>query len=210
MTRKLAARHAEAAANDGRIFAAARTTLLADPRASLRDVASAAGVGMAAIYRRYESREGLLRTLCMDGLEQYVGAGEEARQCQDDPWERFVGFVLALVNTDAANLTRRLAGTFEPTPELRALAARAGELNAELFDAAQRAGAIRSDAVVNDLALLLEQVASIDLGSSARTRALRRRYATLALDGLRAPGATRLPEAAPSDAELVARWRPGT
>jgi hypothetical protein len=80
----------------------------------------------------------------------------------------------------------------------------------ELFERTQAAGAIRPDAVVNDVALILEQLASIRLGDEAeRTHALRRRYLALALDGLRVRPEHPLPGAPPTDDELTRRWQPG-
>lgn len=201
-------RRAEAARNDSRILAAARAVFVDDPAAPIAAVARRAGVGIGALYRRYASKEDLLRALCADGLDRYIRAAEGALALDRDPWERFAAFMAAAVEADASSLTRRLAGTFRPTPELYAAAAYAGELNVRLFGAAQAAGAIRADAHVNDIALILEQLASIRLGDVERTRALRRRYLALALDGLRAGGAAPLPEPPPSDRELGDRWEP--
>ena len=92
------------------------------------------------------------------------------------------------VDADASSLTQRLAGTFTPTPDLYAAAARAGELNVRLFEAAQAAGEIRADASVNDLGPILEQLASLKIGDARRSRALRHRYLDLMLAGLRATG----------------------
>jgi hypothetical protein len=115
-----------------------------------------------------------------------------------------------VVAADAASLTLRLAGTFVPSEDLYRAAAYAGELNRKVFDRAQRAGAIRPDADVNDLGLIFEQLASIGLGDRERTHELRRRYLALALDGLRAQPHDPLPGPAPSGEELTSRWRPET
>ena len=112
------------------------------------------------------------------------------------------------VDADASSLTQRLAGTFTPTPDLYAAAARAGELNVTLFERAQQAGAIRADASVNDLGPILEQLASLSIGDAGRSRALRHRYLEFVLDGLRADPAEPLPAPPPSDDELQLRWRP--
>jgi AcrR family transcriptional regulator len=200
-------RRAQAARNDERILAAARAVFVADPAAPIAAVARRAGVGMSALYRRYPSKEDLLRALCADGLRRYIAAAEGALAGGGDAWGQFARFMRDAVEADASSLTVRLAGTFAPTPELYEMAARAGELNVALFDAARQAGAIRDDADVNDIALILEQLASIRLGEEETTRALRRRYLALALDGLR-PAHKALPGPPPSDEELTARWRP--
>lgn len=199
-------RRRDAALNDRKILASARAVFVADPTAPIGAVATHAGVGIAALYRRYPSKEELLRALCADGLERYIAAAEGALAAHDDPWERLAAFMRAAVDADASSLTVRLAGTFTPTPELYEAAAYAGALNEELFGAAQATGAVRADADVNDLAMIFEQLASIRLGDEARRRALRRRYLELALDGLRGPGGA-LPGTPPSSEELTDRWR---
>jgi AcrR family transcriptional regulator len=201
-------RQAEAARNDGRILAAAREVFVDDPEAPIAAVARRAGVGIGALYRRYPSKADLLRALCADGLARYTQAAEGALALDGDPWARFRAFMEAAVEADASSLTRRLAGTFTPTPELYAAAAHAGELNVRLFGAAQAAGAIRPDADVNDIALIHEQLASLRLGDHERTRELRRRYLALALDGLRGRPGGALPGAPPADRELAERWEP--
>ncbi len=201
-------RRAEAARNDRRILDSARAVFVADPAAPIAAVANHAGVGISALYRRYASKETLLQALCADGLARYIAAAEQACALHEDPWDRLAVFMRAAVEADASSLTRRLAGTFSPTPELYAAAARARELNAELFGAARAAGAVRQDADVNDIALILEQLASIALESPTRSRELRRRYLALALDGLRTAAAAPLPDPAPTEAELTERWRP--
>jgi AcrR family transcriptional regulator len=200
-------RRADAARNDERILVAAREVFVADPGAPIVAVAQRAGVGVGALYRRFASKEELLRALCAEGLRRYTAAVEAALADDGDAWESFAGFMRAAVAADASSLTVRLAGTFTPTPELYEAAAHAGRCNVELFERTRAAGAIRPDADVNDLALILEQLASIRLGDAARNQALRRRYLELALDGLRARGGPRLPAPPPTDDELTARWQ---
>ena len=200
-------RRRDAALNDRNILASARAVFVADPAAPIGAVARHAGVGMAALYRRYASKQELLRALCADGLGRYIEAAETALAAHDDPWERLASFMRAAVDADASSLTVRLAGTFTPTEDLYRMAARAGELNVELFGRAQETGAVRPDADVGDLALIFEQLASIRLGDEDRRRALRRRYLELALGGLRATPARPLPGPPPSSDELTERWR---
>jgi len=170
-------------------------------------VAKHAGVGIGALYRRYAGKEELLRALCADGLRRYIEAAEAALAEERDPWAAFAAFMHREVDADASSLTQRLAGTFTPTPDLYAAAARAGELNVRLFEAARAAGEIRADASVNDLGPILEQLASLKIGDAGRSRALRHRYLDLVLAGLRATGGE-LPAPAPTDDELQERWRP--
>ena len=82
--------------------------LAADPDAPISAVAEHAGVGISALYRRYENKEDLLRRLSGDGLRRYIAEAEAALAddgddaadrpqhvgqdqgkpgcCQDPPW----------------------------------------------------------------------------------------------------------------------------
>jgi AcrR family transcriptional regulator len=203
-------RRAQAARNDQRILEAARDVFLANPAAPISDVAKRAGVGISALYRRYPGKQDLLRALCADGLRRYIGAAEAAAADEGDPGQAFAAFMERVVAAEAASLTQRLAGTFQPDEDLYRAAAYAGELNRKLFDRAQQAGAIRADAEVNDLGPIFEQLASITLRDRQRTHELRRRYLALALDGLRARPEHSLPGPPPSAEELANRWKPNS
>src|SRR5262249_30192848 len=153
---------------------------------------------ISALYRRYPSKEELLRRLCGDGLRRYIAEVEAALADDGDPWAVFAGFMRRAVDADTSSLTLRLAGTFTPTEELFRDAERAQRLNGALFARTRAAGAIRQDVEVDDISLLFEQVAAIRLGSEERTHELRRRSLTLLLDGLRARPGTPLPGRSPS------------
>jgi AcrR family transcriptional regulator len=202
----LSGRRAEAARNDQRILDAARAVFVADPGAPIAAVAEHAGVGISALYRRYASKEELLRRLCGDGLKVYIAAASEALADDGDPWEAFARFMRRVVDADTHSLTSRLAGTFTPTEELGRDAAAAQELNERLFERTRAAGAIRPDLDVNDLSMVFEQVASVRLGDAGRTGQLRHRYLALLLEAMHAPPATPLPGPPPTWQELTARW----
>lgn len=202
----LSGRRAQAARNDELIVQAAREVFVADPQAPIAAVAERAGVGISALYRRYASKEELLRRLCADGLARYIEAVQAAVDDPGDPWLAFVTFMRRAVDAESSALTVRLAGTFEPSEELYLQAARAGDLNERLFARLRAAGAVRRDLHINDFALVLEQLATINLGDRERNRELRHRYLALALDGIRAQGADELPGPPPSGAELSERW----
>ena len=114
----LSGRRAQAARNDRVILDAAREVFVADPKAPISAVAERAGVGIGALYRRYRSKEDLLRRLSADGLRAYTAAVEDALADDGDPWDAFTGFMRRVVDADTNSLTLRLAGTFTPTEEL--------------------------------------------------------------------------------------------
>jgi AcrR family transcriptional regulator len=204
----LSGRRAEAARNDEAILAAARDVFVADPDAPVSDVAERAGVGISSLYRRYRSKEDLLRKLCGDGLNLYV---EIARAAVDDdggdPWEALTRFMARIIEADVHALTRSLAGRFKPTADLNRAARLADELNQQIVARAQAAGVLRDDVGPDDLTFVFEQVASLHGATTERTAQLRARYLTLQLDGLHAPARTPLPGPPPTAEEQYARWR---
>jgi AcrR family transcriptional regulator len=205
----MSGRQAQAARNDQIILDAARDVFVADPTAPIAAVAERAGVGISALYRRYPSKEALLRTLCFDGLRLYNRLVEEALADDGEPWEVFATWLRRAIDADTHSLTLALAGTFTPTEEMRAEARRSGELNDRLLASTKKAKAIRGDVELTDITMILEQVAAIRFGDAERTAQLRRRALGLQLDGLRCPSPTPLPGPPATAAEIHVRWSTG-
>jgi AcrR family transcriptional regulator len=200
-------RRAEAARNDELILAAARGVFLADPTAPVADVAKEAGVGISALYRRYPSKEELLRELARDGLTRYIEDLRIALADDGDPWEAYSECLHRIVDGQSQALAQRVAGTFTPTESLGRLAGEASELAIALHERTQRAGALRADVSPADVVLILEMISFVDFPGPDRGRTLRHRYLALALQALRAPGSEPLPGAPAAEADLTARWR---
>ena len=201
----LAGRRGQAARNDAVILDAARTVFLSDPRAPVAAVAEQAGVGISALYRRYPSKEDLLRRLCHDGLREFIAAAQTAA-ADPDRWLALTGFLQRIVEADVHSLTVHLAGTFTPTPQMNADAQRAAALATRLVQRAQAAGRLRPDVVPGDIDLILEGCAAIRVPDPARTSELRQRYLRLLVDGLAGqPGRAVLP-GPPPHGDLSWRW----
>jgi AcrR family transcriptional regulator len=205
--RKLSGRQGQARRNDTSILEAAREVFLEDPGAPISAVAARAGVGIGALYRRYASKQDLLRQLARDGLRRYLDEAEVAVADEGDAWTAFAAFMQRILDSDVLAITINLAGTFAPTEDLMADSARAEDLNTRLVERTKAEGGLREDVEVDDLSLILEQVASLRLGDERRTRQLRRRYLALFLAGLRTGGEP-LPGPPPSPMELASRWSP--
>jgi AcrR family transcriptional regulator len=213
----LPGRRGQAVRNDTVILDAAREVFLADPKAPIAAVAERAGVGISALYRRYASKEDLLRRLCHDGLVRFITEAEAAvpeavvpgvAAVFGDGWESLREFVERLVDADVHSLTVHLAGTFTPTPEMNADAVRAGVLSDAIFARAAASGRMRPDAVPQDVGQILEACAAIRLPDPVRTKELRRRHLALQLDGLHASAAqAELPGPPPEPAEMAWRWQ---
>lgn len=206
----LPGRQRQAARNDARILQAAREVFIADADAPIAAVAVRAGVGIGALYRRYGSKEDLLRQLGRDGLTHYLELVEAALADTQDPGAAFARFMQEAVIADTHSLTLHLAGRFTPTDDLWRDGDRAAELTAALLARAQAAGALRVDVTVGDLTMIFEQLAAIAVGGSERTLQLRLRYLALFLIALQPSQATApLPGPPPAWQEMSARFSPG-
>ncbi|UGT40853.1 TetR/AcrR family transcriptional regulator [Nocardia yamanashiensis] len=202
--RALPGRKAQAARNDEIILTAARDVFLNDPKAPISAVAERAGVGISALYRRYPSKEDLLRTLCYDGLRRYNVEAEAALQ-DPDGWQALVGFLERVVDADVHSLTTHLAGTFAPDESFLPEIVKSGELTTEIVRRAHDSGRLRPEVTDLDLGLLLEACAAITLPGAERSAQLRRRVLALLLDGLATPGS--LPGPPPAPGEFAYRWQ---
>lgn len=205
----MSGRRAEAVRNNTRILESARAVFVANPAAPISAVAEHAGVGISALYRRYPSKEDLLRKLCADGLATYIRAVEAALDDQGDAWAAFVTFMERIVEADNLALTVKLAGTFTPTEELYRESQRGQQLNQQLIERTKSSGALRADIDVNDLTFIFEQISTVKIGDEGRTKALRKRYLALFLQAMRAGGdQAPLPGPAPTWQEVAERWEP--
>ncbi|KAF0849127.1 TetR/AcrR family transcriptional regulator [Nocardia caishijiensis] len=200
---RLSGRKAQAARNNGLILDAARAVFLDDPTAPIAAVAERAGVGISALYRRYPSKEVLLRTLCHEGLQRYNAEADAALE-DSDGWRGFVGFLERVVDADVHSLTVRLAGTFTPDEAMLPDVAHSGEVTEELVRRAHATGRLRADVSALDIGLILEACAAITMPGQARTAELRRRVLALLIDGLRTEG--ELPGPPPAPGEFAWRW----
>ncbi|WP_214319155.1 TetR/AcrR family transcriptional regulator [Nonomuraea sediminis] len=206
-------RRVEAERNDRALLVAAREVLAEDgAHASVAAIAARAGVGIGSLYRRYRTKEELFQRLCVLSMEHSIQAAERGLD-DDDPWRGLAGFVVECVEFGQGQLGP-IAGSIEVTEEMAATARRGDELAAALVRRAHAAGVLRPDVTQVDLALLIEQ-----LGSSPMLKQLRgreklfaaaerahRRIVAIALDGLRAQGALKLPGEPPTDELFSGRW----
>lgn len=188
-------RQAEAAVNDGRVLTAARevfATLGWDAPVSL--VAQHAGVGMGSLYRRYGSKEDLLRHLCLLSLEQ---TGHEADVALNDPseddWANFADFIQRCVS-HRAGAFGAIAGKLPASEQMSRAAERVHRKVNQLVIRTQHAGALRSDVTAVDVHQLLElfsrcQRAVATPPQPAHSAVEKDRLLAIVLGGLRPPAA---------------------
>jgi AcrR family transcriptional regulator len=182
---------ADARRNRAAIVKAARTVFAKYGRAAqMDDVARRAKVGVGTVYRHFPTKEDLLAALAVDRFEQLAAFAREAAEI-DDPWEAVCTFIergAALHASDRA-LSEMLA---ESQLRMREAAVRSGlpVLIEALVERAQAAGAMRPDARWEDVPMTF-CASSHAVGPP---RASWQRMLALALDGLRAPGTSALPD----------------
>lgn len=207
MTGSRRGRQAEAARNDLIVLAAAREVFAAmGANAPVSAVAERAGVGIGSLYRRYGSKDDLLRHLCLLAMRQSIAAAEDALRFAD-PRDGLAEYIRASVALGTGALAP-LAGAIETTAEMRAAGRRGRELLGELVSRAQTCGALRADVTALDVAHLIEMFGRLGpVAAGTEEHAIRQRLLAIALDGLRADsGPAPLPGPPPSEAHYVARW----
>jgi AcrR family transcriptional regulator len=174
-------------------------------KAPVAAVADRAGVGMGSLYRRYGTKDELLRALCTLSLRQNLDAVERAAT-DVDPWEGLCGYIRDCVEL-AVGAFSPLADEIEPTAEMSRLARGVQRRVADLVRQAQSGGALRADVNAVDVLQLIERVSrAFPPSADPRERATRRRQLEIALDGLRRDGARPLPGPAPSARGYQRRW----
>ena len=178
-------RQAEATANDERIISAALRVLIADPHAPITAIAAEAGVGVASLYRRFDSRDELVRTLALHAMTRITAeARAHLERLPSAPWPTFVQFIVAALGCGAGSMTA-FAGTFDPGDELNRAGRDLNEAMAELLAEAQRREAVRPDITSLDLMQVFQMLRAVHVGSFGRDEELRLRYLDLLLPGLR-------------------------
>jgi len=194
----------DAAANRERILEAARRLFFERGlEASMDDVAGAAGVGPATLYRRFPSKEALLDAILADVLERFHGFSLEAL-AEDDA---FAGLELLFERTARLQLENRaflevMAMRLHEEPQLAAARKRVRPLIEQLVAKAQAQGTLRPDLAPSDVQVLIWELGRVVEVTGAAAPELWRRYLALTVDGLRPAAARPLPQPAPTSRQL--------
>lgn len=172
--------------------------------ATLDDVARHAGLGTGTAYRHFPNKHALAAEVLRGATEQIVTDAHEALDVAD-PWAALVQFFERVAERQASD--RGLYETLTGQGDREAQAEiwpRIVEAVRRLFDRAQKAGAVRPDAVAEDVAAVFALLGpAYAMGRSVHPEVWRR-YLILLLDGLRAEGRRPLPEPAPTAADIPA------
>jgi AcrR family transcriptional regulator len=200
-------RQAEAARNDLRVLAAARAVFAEQGAdAPVSAIAERAGVGIGSLYRRYGSKDDLLRELCMLAMRQSVSLAERALEVSD-PWEGLTSYIREAVAASTGALAP-LAGAIETTPQMWQVSRHGRSLLTRLVSRAQAAGVLRVDVTPLDIAWLIEMFGRLGpVAPDTEEHSIRQRLLALALDGLRPGAVSVLPGAPPTATHYESRWR---
>ena len=170
------------------VLQAAATVLAANPGASLAQIAEAAGVGRATLYRHFSSREDLIQALAMESLREIEEstADIESRATSARHALELVFAAVAPLGERYQFLTRE-AGLFND-PELARETERQMAEMKELIEAAKDEGSIAADVPTPWVlaafdALIYAAWTAVDEGSVARNDAGGLAFRTL-LEGL--------------------------
>lgn len=167
---------------------------------SALDIATAAGVGVGTLYRRFGTKDSLLDAVVVGLYDEMLDSARECLQVED-PWEGLTRFVteLAGAHRDSRGVAEVTAACDSvPIPEIAERTTALQDAVIQLTDRAHAAGALRADVTWQDV--MIGSRAGLDtdhcLGVDAGPDGWRR-VITLLLDGMRAPGYTPLNGAAP-------------
>jgi AcrR family transcriptional regulator len=178
---------ADARENRDRILEAARA--LFSERgldASMREVARDAGVGPATLYRRFPTKQALIDDVFADELRACRGI--VANGCADpDPWRGLSSVIeeLCVLNVENTGFVDAFMSANPQAPVFAHHRAAMLRQLEELAARAKRAGGLRRDFAIDDLVLVLLACRGLSSGRPAIRMAAARRFAALALDGLR-------------------------
>lgn len=151
-------RRADAERSIARIVSAARTSLSADPDATIDTIAEAAGVGRMTLYGHFRTRTELVEAALVDALR----AGEETLSVVDlggdarDALDRLLTSSWALVAESAALLVA--AQGVLPADRIRDLHASPGERIEQLVRRGQQEGVFRTDLPITWLVNVMHYV----------------------------------------------------
>jgi AcrR family transcriptional regulator len=187
---------ADAERNRRRVLRAAATVIARDGvDACVEAIAREAGVGMGTLYRRFASKDDLVRAVIAERADQAV-EDLEAAALTPDPWDALAGSVHALA--------RRFA---EDQGFLDAVARAGGQatllqVRTRLLEAldpvlarARDARVVRDDVTATDLLPLASLVTRVPASGRAFDARIWERYLAVVLDGLRPGAAAPLPRA---------------
>lgn len=164
--------------------------------AQMDEIARRAKVGVGTVYRHFPAKEDLLDTLIARRFERLAEQAAVAVEHAEvgRAWEAFRGYIEWSAELQAGD--RALSEAMAARSERMSAAATSSGLIEQLellLDHAKRAGALREDLVVDDIPAIVCSIGSVAVAASGKPGWRWERVLAIWLDGVRAPGATKLP-----------------
>jgi AcrR family transcriptional regulator len=186
---------ADARRNRDAVIAAAKK-LFADQGldAQMPDVAKAAKVGVGTVYRHFPTKDDLIAALAAERFERLAEKAQEGIDAED-PWEGLCDFIRFSAQIQADD--RGLCEVMGSRPEVMndsALAVGLDALCDKLVERAQRSGDLREDLKWEDIPMIacgVGRMTQVDMGPGTGRWP---RLVEIVIDGLRAPGSSKLPK----------------
>jgi len=150
----------------------------------LEDIAAAAGVGIATLYRRFPTRADLIEALFADRLATYV-ADLRTAVAMPDGWAALAWFLEQATARQIADRALSELIDHDPGPGIvHQLRDQVLPLAAQLVERAKATGRLRPDVTVGDLALLQKMLAVAGAATAPVQPTVWRRLLMVVLDGL--------------------------
>jgi AcrR family transcriptional regulator len=186
----------DAARNRGLLIDAARD-LFAERGVdvALEEVARHAGVSIGTLYNRFPTRSALIEAVFADRLEKIAGFALRAL-ADPDPWQGFADYLFDVCELQAKDrgFNDVAARGLAESAENQGLRRQIGDAMTQLIERAKRAGAMRADLAIEDLAFVVWGISQTVERTADLAPRLWRRHLALLLDGFRADAAHPLPE----------------
>lgn len=184
---------ADARRNREKVLRAARVCLARDGLdAQMEEIARRAKVGVGTVYRHFPTKDDLVAALAAERFKHLAELARGALE-DSDPWQGFCELLRDSAEIQIADraLSEALLERSEVMKE-NAEKVHLLELVGELMEKAKGTGALRADAEPEDVPMLI-----CALGGAAEMPMMSwERYLAIAIDGLRAPGSTKMPQRA--------------
>jgi AcrR family transcriptional regulator len=162
--------------------------------AQMPDVAKAAKVGVGTVYRHFPTKDDLIGALAAERFERLAEKAREGIEA-DDAWEGVCDFIRFAAEIQADD--RGLCEVMGSRPEVMADAAYAvglDELCDKLVKRAQRGGELRKDLDWQDIPMVACSLGRITAAEAGPAVGRWPRLVEIMIDGLRAPGSSKLPK----------------
>lgn len=181
-------RRSDARDNRERILDAARAVFATEGlTVPMREVARRADVGPATLYRHFPTKEALVTEAFGDRMRACYAIVDDGL-ADPDPWRGFTSTVRRLCELRARDrgFTAAFTAEYPHALDFAADRARAVKSIAKLTHRAKAAGHVRADVELEDVILILTANGGLQGRSPAARVAASRRFAALAIRGLRA------------------------